>query len=92
MAKSSAKVASSGKGSGQRRRFRGRMVLPTGSPRSHSSGGGSPGNAGFECGSTNFSKAVPTKALPGKYKVGHPSKREHRHGIYRNATTGEVIR
>jgi hypothetical protein len=35
--------------------------------------------------------AFQTKSLPGQFKVSAPTKRHHRRGIVRNATTGEQV-
>jgi hypothetical protein len=61
---------------GMQRHFRGKMTLPNGSPRAHTHGGHSQADRGFECQGT---------------KVSYPTKRAHRHGVYRAATTGEIL-
>lgn len=75
------------KGSGKKRRYRGKMVLPGGSPRAHTHGGHSQANDGYARWDCPFGKG----RAPGKYKVSAPSKRHHRKGIVRNATTGEQV-
>lgn len=70
-----------GKGSGKRRHFRGKMVLPDGSPRAHTHGGHSQAAAGFEMGQD---KPYITKEIPGRYRVSAPTKRAHRRGFYRS--------
>ena len=79
MAGSSAKVNATGKGSGKRRRYRGKTVLPDGSPRAHSHGGHSQAAAGFECGQD---KTYGSKVIPGQFRVSGPTKKEHRHGAF----------
>lgn len=72
------------KGSGKRRRYRGKMVQPGGSPRSHSHGGHSQANRGWSCGDAGpdgpRGKLQTTKHLPAKYRAPEPSKRGHRRG------------
>lgn len=68
---SSAKMTG-GKGQGKRRRYRGKMVLPNGSPRAHSHGGHSPAGAGYECGQT---QTYDSKTIPGKFRVQMPPNR-----------------
>lgn len=79
------KNLTAGKGSGKRRRYRGRMVLPNGSPRAHTHGGHSPAWAGYTCGDnvlTNPKQQQTSSAAQGPYKVPAPSKREHRSGRF----------
>ena len=64
------------KGSGKRRRFRGRMVMPNGSPRAHHIDK-KMAPISWECGST-AEKAAPTQHLKGIYKVSPPTKSVHR--------------
>lgn len=47
----------------------------------------------YECGQEKGGKpfAYQTKELPGRFKVAAPTKRHHRRGIVRNATTGEQV-
>lgn len=75
------------KGSGKRQRYRGKMVGPSGAPRAHTHGGHSQAAAGWEMGAP----AIESKHIPGRFKVSEPTKRWHRRGIVRNATTGEII-
>jgi hypothetical protein len=70
-----------GKGSGQRRRFAGKMGVRVKirggyvvAMRSHSHGGGSPARSGWSCGDTAVA-ATPTKHMPGIYKVTMPRNR-----------------
>ncbi len=71
-----------GKGSGKRRHFRGKMVLPDGSPRAHSHGGHSQAFGGWERGQD---KVYTTKHIPGQFRAPAPTKRVHRKGFYRSA-------
>lgn len=54
---------------GQRRRYKGKMVGPGGVPRSSGGSGHMKGAAGFEAGQK---EALPTKGVPGVYKVQMP--------------------
>lgn len=76
MAGNLGKAGTAHKGSGKRRRYRGKTVLPNGSPKAHTHGGHSRADRGFECG--------------GK-KVSMKPNRSRFTGFYRNATTGEPI-
>jgi hypothetical protein len=75
------------KGSGKKRKYRGKRVLPGGSPRAHTHGGHSQADAGWSAYNCPAGKGKP----PGKYKVPAPLKRWQRRGIVRNATTGEQV-
>lgn len=68
--------------------FRGRTVGP-GGPRSHHIDH-SPAPQTWTSGDTARG-AEPTKHVNGRFKVTAPTKRSHRHGIVRNATTGEQV-
>lgn len=77
------------KGSGKRQRWRGKMVQPNGSPRSHTHGGHSPAMRGWSVGDAGPEPGVPkgkdqtTKHLPARFRAnGAPSKRGHRRGSY----------
>lgn len=75
-----AKVSTNRKGSGQRRRYRGRTVGPTGSPRSSTHGGKSPNSLGWTVNDTHdarFGKTgIPTNAAGlGPYRVQMPAGR-----------------
>ena len=70
---------------GLRRRHKGKMVGPEGSPRSFTHGGRSQATGGYECGSP----PVITKLINGKYRVSPPTKRRHR-GITRDWTGRDV--
>lgn len=76
------KRPTSGKGSGLRRRYRGRMVKPDGDPRSqHIDRLTSPTT--YTCGDTALPKALPTKSKGlGRFRVTAPTKRAHRRGHY----------
>lgn len=50
MALNTGKAGTAHKGSGKRRRYKGRTVLPNGAPRAHTHGGHSRADRGFECG------------------------------------------
>lgn len=76
MAVSPKTSSSNRKGSGKRRRYRGRTVQPDGSPRSHTHGGHSPARKGWETGQT---EAYPTKIIPGRFRVRLPNN-VFRHG------------
>lgn len=78
------------KGDGKQRHFRGKMVLPSGSPRAHTHGGNSRSEAGWTCGDTARPAAI-MRETKGEFKVGMPTKRSHRRGIVRNATTGAQV-
>lgn len=69
--------------------FRGRTVNAAGSPRSHHEDK-SPAPITWSVGDTART-AVPTKHVFGQYRTEAPTKRSHRHGIVRNATTGEQV-
>lgn len=75
------------KGDGRQRHFRGKMTLPGGSPRAHTHGGHSQADAGYTTSDCPSGKGSP----PGRYRVSAPLKRWQRHGIMRNATTGERV-
>lgn len=84
------------KGSGKRQRWRGKMVQPNGSPRSHSHGGHSPAARGWSVNDAGpdgpKGKSQTTKHLPAKFRAnGAPTKRHHRKGIVRNAITGKQV-
>ena len=82
--------AKAGKGSGKRRRFKGRMVQSNGLPRSHTHGGHSPAFGGWSCGDVDVApRDQATKHMPGRFKVGPPRKRQHRRGFYRSI--GEAV-
>lgn len=89
---SASKKTQDGKGSGRRRRHRGRTVGADGSPRSHQSKGTIKADAGFSSGDTAMKAVQSNNNLLGRFKVPAPSKRWHRRGIIRNATTGEQVR
>lgn len=77
---------------GKRHHYRGKTVREDGVPRSHTHGGHSQAGAAWTVGDT-VQVALPTKvAGNGRFRVGAPSKRWHRRGIVRNATTGEQVR
>jgi hypothetical protein len=93
----SAKMNQAGKGSGKRRRFAGTMGIRkkvkggySVSPRSHTHGGHSPAFGGYTCGDTvltNPKQQQTNSAAQGPYRVPGPSKKEHRHGRYGQAST-----
>lgn len=62
------------KGSGKRRRFKGKMVLPNGEPRSHTHGGHSQARRGWTCGDVQaFPRGIETKnSALGPYRVIMP--------------------
>jgi hypothetical protein len=68
---------------GRRWHFRGRTVGPEGSPRSSTHGGRSPAKTTYTVDDSHVA-AMPTKQTAGRFKVGPPTKKEHRHGYYRN--------
>lgn len=57
---------------GKRHRWRGKQVLPSGSPLSHSGATGGRADAGFECGQN---KQYDSRTIPGLYRVSMPSGR-----------------
>jgi hypothetical protein len=76
---------------GKRVHFRGKTVREDGSPRSHTHGGHSQATGGFTMGDT-AERALQTKAAGnGRFRVSEPTKRWHRRGIVRNATTGGCV-
>jgi hypothetical protein len=82
MPKSIAKNTKQGKGSGARRKHRGKMVLPSGSPRSHHSQGTIKASAGYSVDDThdkNFGTSGTRTSNPmlGRYKVAMPVGRTH---------------
>lgn len=78
------KTATAGKGSGLRRRFRGRTVLPSGSPRSHHVDR-KVAPITYTSGDTAI-VAVPTSSKKlSPFRVSEPTKSAHRHGFYRGA-------
>lgn len=69
--------------------FRGRTVNEAGVPRSHHQDK-QPAPITWSVGDT-ARPAVPTKHVHGQFRTEAPTKRWHRHGIVRNATTGEQV-
>lgn len=77
------KNTTQGKGSGKRRRFRGRMVGSDGRPRSHHIDKLTAPMT-YTVGDTAMS-ARPTRARElGPYRTTGPTKRHHRRGFYRS--------
>lgn len=64
-----------------RKRFRGRTVLPNGSPRAHQAKSTTAASAGFTCGDTAIRPLNSDSPKLGPFKVPAPTKRWHRKGI-----------
>jgi hypothetical protein len=76
------------KNPGMQRRFKGKTVLPNGSPRAHTHGGHSQANAGF---TSHDAPPETMRGTAGRFKVQTPTKAWQRSGIVRNDTTGEPV-
>lgn len=84
-------AVSAGKHGGKRHHYRGKTVREDGSPRAHTHGGHSQADKGFMAGDTATSAHPTSSKALSRFVVSAPTKRHHRRGIVRNATTGEQV-